>query len=180
MRLSLIVQKSVRLEHHSAAVQQCVANKESLGPDATEQMDAYRRSLLKREHNLTQKDGIDKQETNHTGDAKASRLERFRRCRGYPKSFPKSQTLMLALQRLQLKLVQDRTVASVFVLLNPSEPGDCVNPNTAMLCGFICTLDLLSCGVLQVSPSKPRAHYDCHDIFLCLTVAMPIVTGLLT
>ena len=33
-------QKGVRLEHHCAAVQQGVANKESLGPDATEQMDA--------------------------------------------------------------------------------------------------------------------------------------------
>ena len=48
-------QKGVRLEHHCAAVQQGVANKESLGPDATEQMDAYQRSLLKREHNLTRK-----------------------------------------------------------------------------------------------------------------------------
>jgi hypothetical protein len=48
-------QKGVRLEHHCAAVQHGVANEESLGPDAAEQMDAYRRSLLKREHNLLQK-----------------------------------------------------------------------------------------------------------------------------
>ena len=48
-------QKGVRLEHHCAAVQQGVANEESLGPDATEKMDAYQRSLLKREHNLTRK-----------------------------------------------------------------------------------------------------------------------------
>ncbi|MFM7990315.1 MAG: hypothetical protein ACKPKO_64470, partial [Candidatus Fonsibacter sp.] len=47
-------QKGGRLEHQCAAVQKGVANKESLGPYATEQTDAYRRSLLKREHNLTQ------------------------------------------------------------------------------------------------------------------------------
>ena len=32
-----------------------VANEDLLGPDATDKMDAYQRSLLKREHNLTRK-----------------------------------------------------------------------------------------------------------------------------
>ena len=53
---------------------------------------------------------------------------------------------MIALQRLQLKFVQDRTVASVFVVLNPSEPGDRVKAIAAMVGGFICTPDLLLCG----------------------------------
>ena len=51
--------------------------------------------------------------------------------------------MMLALQRLQLKFVQDRTVASVFVVLNPSEPGDRVKAIAAMVGGFICTPDFV-------------------------------------
>ena len=84
------------------------------------------------------------------------------------------------MQRLQLKFVQDQTVASVFVDLNPSEPGDRVKAIAAMVGGFICTPDFCCAVLLQVSPSKPSVHYDGHDIVLCLTVDMPSTTGLLT
>ena len=84
------------------------------------------------------------------------------------------------MQRLQLKFVQDRTVASVFVGLNPSEPDDRVKAIVAMVGGSYAHLNFCCAVILQVSPSKPSVHYDGHDILLCLTVAMPSITGLLT
>ena len=109
-------------------------------------MDAYHKSLLKREHNLTRKAALTKKKQTTPVMPKLQGLSVFADAEATQSLSKNHQKLMLALQRLQLKFVQDRTVASVFVVLNPSEPGDRVKAIAAMVGGFICTPDFLLCG----------------------------------
>jgi hypothetical protein len=136
-------QKGVRLEHHCAAVQHGVANEESLGPDAAEKIDAYRRSLLKREHNLLQKGALADKKRTDPVMPKLRGLSVYADGEASPILAKTHKKWMLSLQRFQLKPTQDRTVASVFAVLNPSEPGDRVKVIAAMVGGFICTPEFL-------------------------------------
>jgi hypothetical protein len=79
--------------------------------------------------------------------------------------------LALALQRSQLVVVEDRAVASVFCVLNPTEPGDRVRAVAAQTGAVICTPEMLltRSGValkLQRAMSWPRHIFlsiGCHN-----------------
>ena len=154
-------QKAARTEHLRAAVQHGCVAREALGADASQQMLAYQATEAEREHALQAR--LRRLDGRHRAppppDLHGCRVFVDGEARDVLNKTPAQWAL--ARRQGQFTIVEDRAVASVFVTLTPSEPGDRTNCIAAMTGRLICTPELFlnPPGValrLQCALSWPR------------------------
>jgi len=164
-------QKKARLEHKCADVHHGILSQCSLGPGAEEALISYRETEVDREAKLVAKRRVldRKRAPPEMPDLQGRRVFMAEDAKAVLNRAPAQ--LALALQRSHLLVVEDRAVASLFCVLNPSEPGDRVRTVAAQTGAVICTPEMLltNSGValtLQRAISWPRHIFlstNCHN-----------------
>jgi hypothetical protein len=164
-------QKKARVETHQAAVQQGVIGQDTLGPGAEQQMTDYRQKVLDREAELVAKQSAmaRKRLPPQMPDLRGRRIFVDDSAKATLNQTPAQWAL--ARRQLELVVVDDRAVASVFCVLTPSQPGDRVGTVAAQTGGVICTPEMLLSGSgvamkLHCALSWPRHIFlstGCHD-----------------
>jgi hypothetical protein len=164
-------QTKARTEHQKAAVQQGVLSQDALGAGAEQQMADYRAQVQSRECKLEARQRfLDRAQQQPV-------VPDLRGCQVFvddaARSALNATPAQWALARRQAKLVvvEDRAVASVFVTLTPSQPGDRTQCVAALSGAVICTPEMIltSAGValkLQRAMSWPRHIFlsaRCYD-----------------
>ena len=172
-------QRAAHAKRQCAAVQEGVLPMEALGPEATQQMANFQEQEQTRQRNLDSRQQLlaktrtPPQAPNIHGSRVFVHEEAMAVLNRWQNQW------LLKCRQAQLRLVQDKATAQVFVTMNPTAPGDRIQCVAAMNGAVLCTPELLAAppGVavqLKRALSLPRhiflsvACNDRHRAMMCL------------
>jgi hypothetical protein len=135
-------QKAVRAEHLKTTIQHGCAPTELLGPAGSQEMQAFRTAEEARERTLDarQRHQASRFQTAPAPDVRGCRVFVDEEAREVLNKTPAQWAL--ARRQGEIILVEDRAVASIFVALNPSQPGDRTSCVAAMTGALVSTPEL--------------------------------------